>query len=127
MQYHCSAIPQKLPPTQKDGAELIDKEKIKHRLIILNTDGDIEKLSVKFENYIVSHPDYLASLEYVNSTKYGEYLAIINMAFKVIYKLRNEYSFEKHGMKYTDLPHNYQIKIRKKYPMRITQSNPDVD
>ncbi|MBE9467787.1 MAG: hypothetical protein IMY72_05615 [Bacteroidetes bacterium] len=125
LQYHYSALPQKLPPLEKDGAKLMEIEKIKDRLIILKPSSDIKKTGSEFESFIVKHPDYIASLQYNNTTKYGEYLAIIDMTFNVLYKLRDQYSFEKHGMKYLDLPKNLQKKIRKKYPMRVSQTNLD--
>jgi hypothetical protein len=49
------------------------------------------------------------------------------MSFKVIYKLRDQYAFKKHGMSYLDLPDNLQKAARKKYPMRMSQANLDED
>lgn len=125
LQYHYSALPQKLPPLEKDGAELIEIYEISDKVIVLKPGSDIKKTSSEFKKFILEHPGYIASLQYDNSTKYGDYLAIIDMSFKVIYQLRDQYAFEKHGMNYLDLPNNFQKAARKKYPMRVSQSNLD--
>lgn len=125
LQYHYTALPKKLPPLEMDGAELIDTDEIKDRLMILKPSSDIKTMSADFKQFILNHPDYIANLQYDNNTKYGDYLAVVDMTFKVLYQLRDKASFQKHGMKYTDLPNDLQKKIRKQYPMRISEANLD--
>lgn len=123
LQYHFTALPKKLPPLEKDGANLIDTEKIKDRLIILKPSSDIKKMGDDLAKFIVNHPDYIANLQYDNNTKYGDYLAVVDMTFRVLYQLRDKASFKQHGMQYVDLPNTLQKKIRKQYPMRVSEAN----
>ncbi len=127
LQYHASALPQLLPPTEKDGAELLERDDVKEKLIVIEPGGNLNKKGIEFEDFILNHPDYIAAFDWKNTTKYGDFVAIMDMTFKVIYKLRNAFTMEKYGIKYSDLPKALQKEARKKYPMRISQSNTDED
>ena len=47
------------------------------------------------------------------------------MNYRVIYKLRDSYTMQKYGIKYTELPKNLQKEARREYPMRLSQANVD--
>ena len=123
LQYHSSAIPQKLPPLMKDGLAISNKASISDRIIVLSPDKNITDLEIELEKFIQETPDYVASFEWENATKYADYLAVIDMTYRVLFKLRDSYAISTHGMKYSDLPVNLQKELRKKYPMRLSQTN----
>ncbi len=127
LHYHATGIGQILPPTVEDGAEEVEREEVKDILIVIEPTRDVNALSVKFESFVQNHPKYLAAFDWNNNTTYDEYIAITNMTYAVIYKLRDAYSVQKYSMKYTDLPKAMQKEVRKKYPLSISQYNTDED
>ncbi len=128
LQYHAAALPQMLPPLDKDGAVLLDKEKEVRRIFEYTASDDPNQVALNFEQFIKKqNGDYIAVYSWENATRYGDYLRFINMAFEVIYKLRNEYSMEKYQVSYNNLSAVMQKEVRSKFPMRIMQINKDED
>ncbi len=127
LQYHATGIAQMLPPTVADGAEEVDEDEVKDILIVIEPTRDVNALSIKFESFVQNHPKYLAAFNWNNSTTYNEYIAILDMTRRVIYKLRDAYSVQKYSMKYSDLPKTMQKEARKKYPLSISMNNTDED
>jgi hypothetical protein len=127
LQYHATALPQMLPPLEKDGLEVLDREAIEDRIIDLTPSDDLKKMSGDLQTFIRNHTDYIAVFSWNNQTQWGDYLSVIDVSFKAIYQLRDNYTMEKYGLKYLDLPDNLQKEARKQYPMRISQKNTDED
>jgi hypothetical protein len=126
LQYHVSALPQMLPPSEIDGAVMLDKDKEAHRVFEYAASDDPNQVAQSFEQFIKNrNGDYIAVYSWDNATRYGDYLKFINMAFEVIYKLRNDYSMEKYQVSYANLSSVMQKDVRSKFPMRITQTNRD--
>lgn len=127
LQYHAYALPQMLPPLEKDGAEILDRKSIEDRIFDLTSTQNLQKMGTDLQAFILNHPDYIGVYTWNNQTHWGDYLAVIDMTFKTIYQLRDKVSVEKYDLKYQDLPYTLQKEIRKVYPMRITQINSDED
>jgi len=127
LQYHLGGIPQLLPPLEIDGAKLMDKEQIGDDLVILYPTDQIDDLGNQLSSFIETHPKYIAAYEWQNTTKYGSYVQVMDMCYDVIFNLRTQYTQEKYNLAYLDVPKNIQKEARKKYPMRITQTNTDED
>lgn len=127
LQYHLGGIPQMLPPTESDGAKILDRDEVGDNLLVLYPTKQIDRLGNRFSSFIQAHPKYIAVYEWQNSTSYGSYVQVTNMYYDVIYNLRTQYTQEKYNLAYQDVPKNIQKEARKKYPMRITQKNTDED
>jgi len=130
LQFHVSGITLMLPPyppSKANGALELDRESIKDRLIVIEPGGDMMKKATEYEDYIRNHPDYIASFDWKNTTKYSEYIATVDMAMGVISKLRNEYTLEKYNLNFAEIPETNQKEVRNKYPSRLCQANIDED
>jgi hypothetical protein len=125
LQFHASGIALMLPPTKENGAVELDRETIKDRLIVIEPGGDLVKKAAEYEAYIRNHPDYIASYDWKNTTKYSEYIATIDMVMNVISKLRNEYTLEKFNLNFAEISDTNQKEARNKYPNRLCQVNVD--
>ncbi len=124
LQFHYAGVMQMLPPVD---AESLDRDEIKDRIIVIKPGGDLIAKEKEIENFIRNHPDYIAAYDWENTTKYGDYLGVVDMFYDVIYRLRNEYTKEKYKLLYTQLPDDLQKEVRKKLPMRLSQTNTDED
>jgi hypothetical protein len=125
LQFHASGIALMIPPTKENGAVELDRETIKDRLIVIEPGGDLVKKAAEYEAYIRNHPDYIASYDWKNTTKYSEYIATIDMVMNVISKLRNEYTLEKFNLNFSEISDTNQKEARNKYPNRLCQVNVD--
>lgn len=122
LQFHRSALAQMLPPMD---AKTTDISEIKEHVLVIQPGGNLNTKTDELESFIKSDPKYIISYEWTDDTKYEDYVAIINMNFEVCYKLRDEYAMQKYKMIYTELPSHLQKEARKKYPMRLSQTNTD--
>ncbi len=127
LHYHLTAIPQKLPPTEADGAKMMDEKEVGDRLIKFSASDNLQKTRSRYREFMIQHPDYIAQFQWNNKTEYQDYLAFVNMTYSVAYGLRDTYALKKYDLKYSELPTKLQKELRKKYPLRITHNNVDED
>jgi biopolymer transport protein ExbD len=124
LQYHMSAIPMSLPPLH---AEMLEKSKIGKKLITIVPENGAKDNRKAFLQHIEKYPDYICSYEWKNSTKYGDYLAQVDMMFDVMYTKREELAQLKYKDAFANLPNSIKKEIRKQYPLQITFTNLDED
>lgn len=123
---HAQAVLRKLPPPNSDpNIELLDRETVKDRLLVIDMDVPSKNRDAELELFIRKHPDYIIALDWSNSTLYGNYIHTLDWTYGVFMKLRNAYSQHKFEVDYDDLPEKLQSEVRKVYPLRITQENKD--
>jgi hypothetical protein len=122
LQFHASGLTKMLPPL---GAEDIARDEIEERIFDIVDGDDLNLKAKELRAFVENHPDYIMVYQNKNSTLYGNYIAASDMVFKVFYGLRNEYTQAKFNLKYIDLPKNLQKEVRKKYPMRLSETNSD--
>jgi hypothetical protein len=125
--YHTVALPRLLPPM---NAKLMDKDEVKKMGTALyeidlsarnSTPADVHKGLTEF---IRQHDGgkYVFSLEYDGGIPYGQYIEAVDMVFSVVYEFRDKLAMKEHGVKYTELGTDLQKKIRKVYPMVLSEA-----
>lgn len=125
--YHTIALPRLLPPMD---AKIIDKEEVEKMgtalyvidLSARNTSpADVHRGLAEF---IKQHDGgkYVFSLEYGNEIPYGQYIEVVDMVFTVVYEFRDELAMKEHGVKYAALGPDLQQKIRKAYPLVLSEA-----
>ena len=125
--YHTVALPRVLPPL---NAKLMDKKEVEKMGTALytidlsarnSTPADVHKGLTEF---IKQHDGgkYVFSLEYDNEIPYGQYIEAVDMVFNVVYEFRDKLAMKEHGVKYTELGPDLQKKIRKAYPMVLSEA-----
>jgi len=125
--YHTVALPRILPPLD---AKLMDKEDVKKMGTALyeidlssrnSTPADVHKGLTEF---IKQHDGgkYVFSLEYDGKIPYGQYIEAVDMVFSVVYEFRDKLAIKEHGVRYTELGTDLQKKIRKVYPMVLSEA-----
>jgi hypothetical protein len=125
--YHTIALPRMLPPLD---AKIMDKDEIEKMgtalhvidLSARNTNpADVHKGLTEF---IKEHDGgkYVFSLEYDGEIPYGQYIEAVDMVFSVVYEFRDKLAMKEHGVKYLELGPDLQKKIRKVYPMVLSEA-----
>ena len=127
--YHTIALPRLLPPMD---AKIMDKEeveKIGTALFIIDlsvknsTPADVHKgLTEHIKQYDRDRGKYVFSLEYDGEIPYGQYIEAVDMVFSVVYEFRDKLAMKEHGVSYTELGPDLQKKIRKVYPMALSEA-----
>jgi biopolymer transport protein ExbD len=127
--YHTIALPRLLPPLD---AKIMDKEeveKIGTALFIIDlsaknsTPADVHKgLTEHIKQYDRDRGKYVFSLEYDGEIPYGQYIEAVDMIFSVVYEFRDKLAMKEHGVSYTELGPDLQKKIRKVYPMALSEA-----
>ena len=64
----------------------------------------------------------MISLEYDGKIPYGQYVETVDMIYKVIYSFRKDLAMEKYGAPYDQLGAELQKKLRKVYPMAMSET-----
>ena len=125
--YHTVALPRILPPMD---AKIMDKdevEKMGTALYVIDlsarntTPADVHKGLTEF---IKQHDGgkYVFSLEYDSGIPYGQYIEAVDMVFTVVYDFRDKLAEKEHGVRYTELGPDIQKKIKKVYPMVLSEA-----
>jgi len=125
--YHTIALPRLLPPMD---AKIMDKEEVEKMGTALyvidltarnSTPADVHKGLTEF---IKQHDGgkYVFSLEYDGEIPYGQYIEAVDMVFSVVYEFRDKLAMKEHGVKYLELGPDLQKKIRKVYPMVLSEA-----
>ncbi|MCK4853916.1 MAG: hypothetical protein KAT31_06635, partial [Bacteroidales bacterium] len=125
--YHTIALPRLLPPLD---AKILDKKEVEKMGTALHvidlsarnsTPADVHKGLTEF---IKQHDGgkYIFSLEYDREIPYGQYLKVVDMVFSVVYEFRDKLALKEHGVKYIELGPDIQKKIRKVYPMVLSEA-----
>lgn len=102
----------------KNGTALFKMDKVSN-----NTPSGMADNLVKF---ILKNPKYVMLYTYDNATKYREYIDHIDIIYKSIYDLRNEYVADT-GKKWFELDNDEQKEVKMKYPITLTMRNTDRD
>lgn len=124
--YHQVALPRLLPPAD---VELMDKNDMKKKgmkimEIVLSSENESSiDLYTDLKDFISKYSDekYLLSLEYDEDIPYERYIETVDMVFNVVYEFRDELAREEYGLPYASLGGDLQKKIRKAYPMMLTE------
>jgi biopolymer transport protein ExbD len=125
--YHTIALPRLLPPTDAKIMDKADVEKMGTALHVIDltarnsTPADVHK---ELTEFIKQHDGgkYVFSLEYDNEIPYGQYIEAVDMVFSVVYEYRDKLAMKEHGVKYIELGPDLQKKIRKAYPMVLSEA-----
>ncbi len=125
--YHTIALPRLLPPM--DAKILDKKEVIKMGTAIhvidlsarKSTPADVHK---ELTEFIKQHDGgkYVFSLEYDREIPYGQYIEVVDMVFSVVYEFRDRLAIKEHGVNYSELGPDLQKKIKKVYPMVLSEA-----
>ena len=78
----------------------------------------------KLEDFIRENAGgkYFFSLEYDEEIPYGQYIEVVDMVFRVVYRFRDELAMERHNVRYLELGDALQKEIRKAYPMVLSEA-----
>jgi biopolymer transport protein ExbD len=125
--YHTIALPRLLPPMDAKIMDKAEVEKMGTALHVIDlsarnsTPADVQKGLTEF---IKQHDGgkYVFSLEYDREIPYGQYIEAVDMVFSVVYEFRDKLAMKEHGVKYTELGPDLQKKIRKVYPMVLSEA-----
>jgi len=125
--YHTIALPRLLPPMDAKIMDKAEVEKMGTALHVIDlsarnsTPADVHKGLTEF---IKQHDGgkYVFSLEYDRDIPYGQYIEAVDMVFSVVYEFRDKLAMKEHGVKYTELGPDLQKKIRKVYPMVLSEA-----
>ncbi len=125
--YQNVGIPRLLPP--KDAVlmeeEAVEKSGMKIIRIDLTKGITPTKAATAFDNDIQKDKRFVVLLSYEDSTKYKEYVGILDEFYKAIYAKRNELAQEKYQLDYDELADAHQKEVRKSLPMIITERDVD--
>ncbi len=131
--YHTVGIPKLLPPlgaeffTAEETEEMVSKEYLDIMMIDDKTQTP-EQAKLKLIEMLRNHPEkVVVLLKYTNNTIYSNYLSYIDMLYDAYQELRDEKSMAQYQLPFNDLGAIQQKKIRKIYPMRISEWNLDAD
>ncbi|MCK5463413.1 MAG: hypothetical protein KAI95_10370, partial [Bacteroidales bacterium] len=125
--YHTIALPRLLPPMDAKIMDKAEVEKMGTALHVIDlsarnsTPADVHGGLTEF---IKQHDGgkYVFSLEYDGEIPYGQYIEAVDMVFSVVYEFRDKLAMKEHGVKYTELGPDLQKKIRKVYPMALSEA-----
>jgi biopolymer transport protein ExbD len=125
--YHTIAIPRLLPPLDAKIMDKVEVEKMGTALHVIDlsarnsTPSDVHEGLTEF---IKQHDGrkYVFSLEYDREIPYGQYIEAVDMVFSVVYEFRDKLAMKEHGVKYPELGPDLQKKIRKVYPMVLSEA-----
>ncbi|MFA6582417.1 MAG: biopolymer transporter ExbD, partial [Paludibacter sp.] len=68
--------------------------------------------------------DHVISLQNDVDTQYQAYIEVQNELVAAYNELRNEFSMQKFGKKYDELPEREQMAIQQVYPQKISEAEP---
>jgi biopolymer transport protein ExbD len=123
---HAAAIPQKLPPVD---AKILDENELKNTEFNLiswdlsNSKSSVADLEKELTKFIIDSKKYLMVLNYDDKTTYGRYIAHINAIYKTIFNLRNQRATKLYQLNFEELSGIQQDRIKKEYPITLTQRN----
>jgi biopolymer transport protein ExbD len=123
---YAAAIPQKLPPLDAITLSDLDLEKTEFNLTswdLSNSKSTVTGLEKNLTKFILDSKKYLMVLNYDEKTTYGRYIAHINAIYKTIFDLRNKKAMQLYQMGYEELSIKQQNRIKKEYPITLTQRN----
>ncbi len=136
----------KLPPMPEDDTEIIDAPinarntwpilvNARDQLLVKGELMSIEELKRKTKEFLSNNgrdpklsdnPDKaVVSLKNDRGTSYDMYIQVQNEVKAAYNELREEESQKKFGKNYEDLNKDQQKKIRKLYPMKISEAEPE--
>jgi biopolymer transport protein ExbD len=80
----------------------------------------------RLPNFAESSTKAIVSLKNDRSTTYERYVQVYNELMRAYNEVRNDYSLNKYGRSFDDLPDNSDEadEIRKKYPLKISEAEP---
>ncbi len=67
----------------------------------------------------------VVSLKSDRGTSYGMYISVQNELTAAYNEIRDEYAIQQYGKPYDALPKHLQKEIRKQYPMKISEAEPE--
>lgn len=125
--YHAVALPRLLPPPE---AMKLEKEAIRkkggriHTIDLAARNTTPRDVDLGLQEFIRNSPDnkYVISLEYDGAIPYGVYVEAVDMVFQVVYGFRDGLAMEKYGLPYAQLSDELQRKMRKAYPMAMSET-----
>ncbi len=127
--YHTIALPRLLPPMD---AMIMDKEEVEKlgtALFVIDlsarnsTPADVHKeLTEHINLYDRERGKYVFSLEYDGGIPYGQYIEAVDMVWSVVYEFRDKLAMKEHGVNYSELGPDLQRKIKKVYPMALSEA-----
>ena len=128
--YHAVALPRLLPPLH---AKKLDKKDVEkgggkiHTIDLSLRNTSPGEVSRNLEEFIGNCPDgkYIISLEYDQDIPYGQYIETVDMIFNAVYKFRKALALEEYGVAYENLGDDLQRKIRRAYPMAMSETLSD--
>lgn len=111
--------------------ELMDVKKLKDKAkeFIQNEANDPnlpEKTTVNIDllGNVEITKDHVISLQNDVDTQYQAYIEVQNELVAAYNELRNEFSMQKFGKKYDELPEREQMAIQQVYPQKISEAEP---
>jgi hypothetical protein len=117
-----------LPPM--DAILLEESELMKNGTALFKMDklnnNSPSEMAVNLAKFIRENPKYVMVYSYDNSTSYSEYIEHIDIIYKTIYDLRDEYVANT-GKKWFELDESEQKEVKMKYPLTLTLNNTDRD
>lgn len=124
--YHAVALPRLLPPLH---AKILNKEEVEkfgtelYTIDLAARNTTPRDMDDGLRDFIGSNDDgkYIISLEYDGAIPYGQYVEAVDMVWKIVYSFRNSLAMERYSVPYDKLGDDLQRKIRKAYPMALTE------
>ncbi len=125
--YHTVALPRLLPP--KD-AKILDKAEAEkmgakvHTIDLSARNTSPREVDEGLRKFIAGSPEgkYVISLEYDKDIPYGQYVETVDMIYNAVYSFRFALAEEKYGAPYDQLGAELQKKLRKAYPMALSEN-----
>jgi hypothetical protein len=125
--YHTVALPRVLPPLD---AKILEKEEVEkmgtaiHVIDLSARNTTPAAVHKGLAEFIRQHDGgkYVFSLEYDPEFPYGQYLEVVDMVFSTVYEFRDKLAMREHGVGYMELGPDLQQKIRKAYPMVLSEA-----
>ena len=91
---------------------------------ILNNDSiKLSELKNKLREKVLSNPETILAYFVADSSTYQDYIKILDLITNIYYDIRDDYLFDKYGVKYRGLWDNDKRydEAQDKYPMRVTE------
>jgi hypothetical protein len=125
--YHAVGLPRVLPSLD---AKFMEKEEFEkqggnlHTIDLSARNTTPREVDEKLSDFIKGSEEgrYLISLEYNGSIPYGQYVETVDMIWNTVYRFRDEMAREQFNLTYEKLGDELQRKIRKAYPMALSET-----
>lgn len=125
--YNFDFAPLPPPPPRPDNDFILEHglmlEYSQDNLMLNNDTIELSELRNKLRDKILSDPNTILAYFVVDTSTYQDYIKILDLVTNVYYDLRDDYLFDKYGIKYRelwDIDERYE-EAQEKYPMRVTE------